>query len=33
MTTGSTVEELSHLLKQNGVEYVEIWSVARAGQS
>jgi len=30
MTTGSTVEELSALLKQNGVEYVEVWCVARA---
>jgi len=30
MTTGSTVEELSTLLKQNGVEHVEVWCVARA---
>ena len=30
MTTGSTVEALSVLLKQNGVEYVEVWCVARA---
>lgn len=32
MTTGSTVEELSSLLKQNGVEYVEVWCVARASK-
>jgi ComF family protein len=31
MTTGSTVEELSGLLKKNGVNYVEIWCLARAG--
>ena len=30
MTTGSTVSELSKLLKNNGVEYIEIWCVARA---
>ena len=30
MTTGSTVEELSRLLKRNGVEYIEVWCVARA---
>jgi len=32
MTTGSTVDELSKLLKKNGVKYIEIWCVARAGQ-
>jgi ComF family protein len=32
MTTGSTVEELSRLLKKNGVKYVEVWCIARAGQ-
>ena len=32
MTTGSTVAELSSLLKQNGVEYVEVWCVARASK-
>jgi ComF family protein len=31
MTTGSTVEELSRLLKNNGVKYVEVWCLARAG--
>ena len=30
MTTGSTVNELAKTLKQNGVEYVEVWCVARA---
>ena len=30
MTTGSTVEALSTLLKQHGVEYIEVWCVARA---
>ncbi len=30
MTTGSTVEELSVLLKLNGVDYVEVWCIARA---
>ena len=30
MTTGSTVGELSALLKRNGVRYIEIWCAARA---
>jgi len=30
MTTGSTVNELAKVLKLNGVEYVEVWCVARA---
>jgi len=30
MTTGSTVEELSRILKRNGVKYIEVWCVARA---
>ena len=30
MTTGGTVEELSVLLKLNGVDYVEVWCIARA---
>ncbi len=30
ITTGSTMRELAALLKQNGVQYVEIWSIARA---
>lgn len=30
MTTGSTVGELSALLKRNGVNYIEVWCVARA---
>lgn len=30
MTTGSTVDELARVLKQGGVEWVEVWAVARA---
>ena len=30
ITTGSTVNELAKILKQCGVEYVEVWAVARA---
>jgi len=30
ITTGHTVQELSNLLKRNGVERVQVWSVARA---
>lgn len=30
LTTGHTADELSRVLKRAGVEYVEVWSVARA---
>lgn len=30
MTTGSTVDELARVLKRGGVEWVEVWAVARA---
>ncbi len=30
MTTGSTANELAKTLKLNGVEYVEVWCIARA---
>ena len=30
ITTGSTIEELSRLLHQQGVEFVEVWALARA---
>ena len=30
MTTGSTVHELATLLKNHGVEYIEVWCAARA---
>jgi len=30
ITTGSTVNELAKTLKQSGVDYVEVWAVARA---
>ncbi len=30
MTTGSTADELARTLKLNGVDYVEVWCVARA---
>lgn len=29
VTTGATVSEISHLLRRNGAERVEVWSVAR----
>ena len=31
VTTGSTVNELAHVLKRAGVERVDVWSIARAG--
>ena len=30
VTTGSTVQEITRLLHQQGVEYVEVWALARA---
>ncbi len=32
VTTGATVSELARVLKRAGVESVEIWAIARAGQ-
>ena len=32
MTTGSTVNEAAKILKKNGVNKVDVWSIARAGQ-
>ncbi len=29
MTTGTTFAEIAKLLKRNGVEYIEVWSLAR----
>lgn len=30
ITTGQTVNELAHTLKQHGVHNIEVWSIARA---
>lgn len=29
ITTGATVEEISKILKKNGVDYVQVWGIAR----
>jgi len=28
ITTGATVEEITKILKQNGVDYVQVWGIA-----
>ncbi|MCU7940143.1 MAG: ComF family protein [gamma proteobacterium symbiont of Bathyaustriella thionipta] len=33
MTTGSTVNEAAKVLKKNGIEKVDVWTIARAGMN